>query len=109
MKRILLIAGAALALSACDRIPQKVGEEVRGVEIADGGRVDDMAGELHVTIREIESGQSWDVNLGEECSQYPLPMGQKFLARFDKMAAKATPQNVSVEPNQQMLWNYLCG
>ena len=111
MKKILVLSFACLALAGCDRIPQKIGETVREVEVGDT-RVDEdydeETSELHVTITDVESGNSWDVNLGEECRQYPLPKGERFLTRFDRSAAKADPKTVYLAPQTSTVYKYLC-
>lgn len=109
MKRIILIALACSSLAACS-FPKKFDEQVRQVEVGQT-TVDDDMGELHVDITDIESGKSWNINLGSECRQYPLPLGERFMTRFDlsKYEQPNEDKNLYIEPQTQPIWNYLCG
>jgi hypothetical protein len=107
MKSIsVLLAFATLA--ACG--PKKFGEEVRQVEVGQT-YVDEDMGELYVDIKDVSSGQNWKVGLGEECRQYPLPMGERFMTRFDKSRYEDKPEdkNIYFSPQTTPIWNYLCG
>lgn len=127
MKRfaLLLLVGASLA--GCDRIPTKIGEEVRQVEIGDSilsdgwnsviyQRQGDEASldfdsnepELYVNVLDVESGQTFKVGLGSECSQFPIPKGQRFLARFDKSASKAKPNEIFFAPQSDKIYTAFC-
>jgi hypothetical protein len=106
MKKIAFALGCTLALSACS-LPEHVRDEVLQVEVT-GQNVDEDLGELHVDIFVPELNQSWNVNLGDQCGQYPLPIGEKFMTRFDITAYKDKPSELYYSPYTDKVWNYLC-
>ena len=128
MKRIALVLLAGLALTGCDSIRQKVGEEVRQVEIGDSLVSDgwntvvyhqesDVAGldfdenepELSVNLIDVETGTSFKVPVGSECNSWPAPKGSRFLVRFDRSASKAKPKDIYISPQSNQVANYICG
>jgi hypothetical protein len=112
--KIVKSIGVALALAslgACS-FPKKYDEQVRQVEVGET-TVDDYVepADLHVSITDVESGKSWDVNLGDECRQYPLPKGERFMTRFDlsRYEQPNEDKNTYIEPQTTPIWKYLCG
>ena len=127
MKRIAVVLLAGLALTACDSMRQKVGEEVRQVEIGDSLVSDgyntvvyrnelDLApldldsneAELYVNLIDVETGSVFKMPLGSECSQFPAQKGQRFLAKFDKEASKDKPNDIYISPQSDKIQNYIC-
>lgn len=126
MKKLVL-ALVALSLAGCDRIPTKIGEEVRPVEIGDsmvsdgwntvvyqtesdlyGLDLDNNEAELYVDLIETNTGQKFRVSLGSECNSWPAPKGERFLARFDRSASKAKPKDIYIAPQSAQVFDFLC-
>lgn len=105
MKKSAMVILGALMLTACG--PEHVKDEVRSVTVGTA-TVDENMEELHVSIIDDDTGQQWDVNLGSECAQYPLPTGEKFMARFDVSAYKEKPNEFYYAPYTDKVWEYLC-
>lgn len=126
MKKLVL-ALVALSLAGCDRIPTKIGEEVRPVEIGDslvsdgwntvvyhyesdlfGLDLDNNDAELYVELIDVNTGQKFKTYLGSECGSFPAPKGQRVLIRFDRSASKAKPKDIYIAPQSSQVSNYLC-
>lgn len=127
MKRLALVLLAGIALTGCDSMRHKVGEEVRQVEIGDSlvsdgwntvvyQRESDLApldldsneAELYVNLTDVETGTVFKMGLGSECSQFPAQKGQRFLVKFDKSASKAKPNDIYMAPQSDKVMGYLC-
>lgn len=128
MKRFALILLAGVALTGCDQIRHKIGEEVRQVEIGDSIVSDGFNSvyyhtpsdtnsldlenndaELYVVLTDVSSGATFKMSLGSECGTFPAPKGQRFLVKFDKSASKAKPNDVYMVPQSDQVYHYLCG
>lgn len=120
MKRIALVLAGALLLTACG--PEHVKDEVREVEIGQT-LVDDGYGpapyvpnteytseapELYVELKDTATGTIFKVDLGTECSQFPFPVGQRFLAKFDISAYKEKPADLYMTPYSDKVYGFLC-
>lgn len=127
MKKLVLLMLVGVSLAGCDSMTQKFGEEVRQVEIGDSilsdgynsvvyQRQGDEAmldfdnndPELSVNITDVESGSVFKVSLGSECATFPLPKGQRLLARFDMSKSKAKPQDIYMAPQTAPLYTMFC-
>ena len=124
MKRILLLSLGCLALTACG--PKHVRDEVRQVEIGDtiisdgwqdivytpnvdlSGLDYDTEPTLYVNLTDVETGTVFKVPLGYECSQFPLPKGERFLTRFDITAYEEKPQEQYMSPYSDPVAKHLC-
>ena len=128
MKRILAVIAVGVMLTGCDRIPQKIGEEVRQVEVgesivSDGWHevvytqesdmnsldFDENDPELYVNVKDVDTGHVFKVSLGGECGQWPLPRGERFLTRFDRFASKKYPKDITFAPQSGPVSKFLCG
>jgi hypothetical protein len=124
MKKITILLAGCLALTGCG--PEHVRDEVREVQVADtiisdgyqdivwtpGVNLnvldDESEPELYVNILDVATGQAFKIDLGTECSQFPLPKGQRFLARFNVLAYKEKPRELYMNPYGQPINKLLC-
>jgi hypothetical protein len=128
MKRIAVMLMLGISLGACDRIPHKIGESVRHVQVAESivsdgwnevvyrtesdlNRLDFSESEptLYVNLIDVETGNVFKVDMGSECNQWPVPRGHQFLARFDRSASKAKPNDIYIAPQTYPVRKFLCG
>jgi hypothetical protein len=124
MKRILLMASAALMLAGCGT--DHVRDQVRQVEVQESivsdGYTDiiyypnvDLSSldeeyepDLYVNIKDVDTGTVFKVPVGTECSTFPAEKGLRFLAKFDIRAYKEKPQELYLSPYSEPITKLLC-
>lgn len=127
MKRLALLLLVGASLAGCDSMTHKFGESVRQVEIGDSmvsdgyntvvyQRESDLAPldldnndvQLSVNILDVDTNQTFKVELGGQCETFPLPKGQRLLARFDMSKSKAKPNDIYMAPQTDPLYKMFC-
>lgn len=127
MKKIALVMLLGTMLAGCDSMTKKFGEQVREVEVGDslvsdgwntviyqqesdvsGLDFDSSEPELYVNIQDVETGSTFKVSMGSECSQFPAPKGQRMLIRFDLSKSKAKPNDIYMAPHSDQIFKILC-